>query len=637
VGSQGEGARSSRGSDRSSRAGNVPHFKHPNLRRLGPYVLTGRELGRGSNGVVHHAKHSTSGEEIAVKIMTQKRGQVVPREVAALRRIGSHPNITKLLAHKLHNGFHFIAMEAALGGELYQQVEKHGSLSEARARELMRGVVNGLVHMHSRGVVHRDLKLENLLLDADGTSVRIVDLGLAHVYPLVRPRPGSKTGSPDTSFSSAEEAGRPPQPAVQHELLSRVCGTMSYAAPEVLASAPYDGFLADVWSLGVCLFGLVAGFFPVERAKADDRRFEELTRSQVGERRSACDVIYGLYGLASPLTPPLAKLLDGMLQVVPGRRSSMEQVEGSSWWGHGKPHGPGQGQPPALRGIEERSEGNSSKDSSAKGSRQGSRLDSGARPAPLRVSGSSLDGVNEGSAGGGGCSSQPGRSSAAGSRVSHGVSPAMAALAQRGMTNSLSSEERGEIKSEIQSLSTSGLMQAETERLKREIRHSLAASSAASEARTSEAHSPKELHSSLSLQGGPPPPARAASKTPQRPAVRGLPGTSREGARLAATDYNGDVEGLCSPCSEISVVPPSSVSALSVGTVSPAPSLSGFSPPHSREASANPLASGSISRDASLGRSQRALRQPPPDRAIQGRIQSTAKASLFRTPSKSAR
>mmetsp|Transcript_15650 Transcript_15650/g.46757 ORF Transcript_15650/g.46757 Transcript_15650/m.46757 type:complete len:486 (+) Transcript_15650:85-1542(+) len=153
VGSQGEGARSSRGSDRSSRAGNVPHFKHPNLRRLGPYVLTGRELGRGSNGVVHHAKHSTSGEEIAVKIMTQKRGQVVPREVAALRRIGSHPNITKLLAHKLHNGFHFIAMEAALGGELYQQVEKHGSLSEARARELMRGVVNGLVHMHSRGVV----------------------------------------------------------------------------------------------------------------------------------------------------------------------------------------------------------------------------------------------------------------------------------------------------------------------------------------------------------------------------------------------------------------------------------------------------------------------------------------------------
>lgn len=430
--------------------------------------------------------------------------------------------------------------------------------------------------------VHRDLKLENLLLDADGTSVRIVDLGLAHVYPLVRPRPGSKTGSPDTSFSSAEEAGRPPQPAVQHELLSRVCGTMSYAAPEVLASAPYDGFLADVWSLGVCLFGLVAGFFPVERAKADDRRFEELTRSQVGERRSACDVIYGLYGLASPLTPPLAKLLDGMLQVVPGRRSSMEQVEGSSWWGHGKPHGPGQGQPPALRGIEERSEGNSSKDSSAKGSpRQGSRLDSGARPAPLRVSGSSLDGVNEGSAGGGGCPSQPGRSSAAGSRVSHGVSPAMAALAQRGMTNSLSSEERGE----INSLSTSGLMQAETERLKREIRHSLAASSAASEARTSEAHSPKELHSSLSLQGGPPPPARAASKTPQRPAVRGLPGTSREGARLAAADY-GDVEGLCSPCSEISVVPPSSVSALSVGTVSPAPSLSGFSPPHSREASA---------------------------------------------------
>jgi len=360
---------------------------------------------------------------------------------------------------------------------------------------------------------------------------------------------------------------------------------MSYAAPEVLASAPYDGFLADVWSLGVCLFGLVAGFFPVERAKADDRRFEELTRSQVGERRSACDVVYELYGLANPLTPPLTKLLDGMLQVVPGRRSSMEQVEGSSWWGHGKPRGgPCQGQPPALRGIEERSEGSSSTDSSAKGSRQGRRLDSGARPAPLRVSGSSLlGGVNEGSAGGGVCSSQPGRSSAAGSRVSLGVSPAMAALAQRGMTNSLSSEER----TVINSLSTSGLMQAETERLKREIRHSLAASSAASEARTSEAYSPQKLHSSLFSQGGPPPLARAASKTLQRPAVRGLPGTSREGAHLAATKYSGDVEGPCSPCSEMSVMPAlSSVSAPSGGTVSPAQSLSGFSPPHSREASA---------------------------------------------------
>lgn len=221
---------------------------------IGRYVFSGRILGKGATGSVFHGTCPETGADVAIKMLdTSSSG--TPVEVSALRKVAAagHPNICGFLEHRFKHGKHFIVMEACSGGELFQQVEAVGQLSEDRARELGRGVVSGVVFMHEHGVAHRDLKLENLLLDKPNGIVKICDFGLAHMYQPFG----------DGTFAPVR--------------LTRCCGTKSYTPPEVLAGMPYDGFLVDVWSLGVCLFVMCAGFFPVEVVRSGPAALALLT------------------------------------------------------------------------------------------------------------------------------------------------------------------------------------------------------------------------------------------------------------------------------------------------------------------------------------------------------------------------
>ena len=194
---------------------------------------------------------------------------------------------------------------------MFQEVEKHGLLSEDRAARLMSGAVAAVKHMHSHRVAHRDLKLENLLLaDVGGDDVKVCDLGLAlHV----------------------QEGAR----------ATKVCGTKSYTAPEILAhhagpSHPgYDPLAADIYSLGVCIFAMVAGFFPLEVARRADWRFVKLEEAQASGGGSTCAVIYSFYSKSCPFSPPLAVLLDGMLQLSPSSRWTIHEVAAAAFF-HGR-------------------------------------------------------------------------------------------------------------------------------------------------------------------------------------------------------------------------------------------------------------------------------------------------------------
>ncbi|EOD35805.1 hypothetical protein EMIHUDRAFT_47047, partial [Emiliania huxleyi CCMP1516] len=163
-------------------------------------------------------------------------------------------------AHLYHaaSGMHAIVMEAAGGGELFSRVL--AGLTEAEARPIFGHMAAGVLEMHTRGVAHRDLKLENAVFDADG-ALRWIDFGLAKVF--------------DAALSETE---RSPSAAARQPAaggLFSACGSDSYLAPEVYAlrksntsgSASslvpgYDGYAADMWSLGICLFAMVAGIFP---------------------------------------------------------------------------------------------------------------------------------------------------------------------------------------------------------------------------------------------------------------------------------------------------------------------------------------------------------------------------------------
>jgi len=99
-----------------------------------------------------------------------------------------------------------------------------------------------------------------------------------------------------------------------------------------MARLGYNGYAADMWSLGVCLFGLVAGFFPVDEASNRDWRYERLARHQhVHPDRSTCDLIFSFYERKCPLSPALKDLLDRMLQVAPSRRAQLTDIATSAW------------------------------------------------------------------------------------------------------------------------------------------------------------------------------------------------------------------------------------------------------------------------------------------------------------------
>eukprot|EP00727_Mastigamoeba_balamuthi_P004241 m51a1_g13814 putative calcium calmodulin-dependent protein kinase type iv isoform x1 (212) ;mRNA; f:412953-413746 len=181
------------------------------------------ELGRGAYSVVYRAVEVASGRPVALKVCPRSAaGSFGPeahaaREVAAAVRLGSHPSIVRLLALAETPTHVAIASELCEGGELYELL----CVTDGRiARELL----GALQHAHSHGVVHRDVKPENVLLGADGRAV-LADWGFSLFH-----------ADPSDPFAG------------------RRCGSSAYAAPEVFERRCVCGPESDMWSFGVLMF-----------------------------------------------------------------------------------------------------------------------------------------------------------------------------------------------------------------------------------------------------------------------------------------------------------------------------------------------------------------------------------------------
>merc|ERR1719440_1023205 len=148
-------------------------------------------------------------------------------------------------------------------------------MSEAIARGFLCQLIDGVAYCHLAGVAHRDLKLENVLL-TEGGVLKLIDFGLSHVYPRLADKVSIDRTKP----------------------LKDVCGSKSYAAPEVLAAKGYDGFAADIWSLGVCLFAMLSGFFPLDEASLNDWRYPKLCDAQE-KKQSTVVAVYSWYRRSS--------------------------------------------------------------------------------------------------------------------------------------------------------------------------------------------------------------------------------------------------------------------------------------------------------------------------------------------------
>ncbi|CAN6206521.1 unnamed protein product [Urochloa humidicola] len=208
-------------------------------RRAGKYEL-GRTIGEGTFAKVRIAKNMETEEHVAVKIIDKAKVhkhrlvEQIRREICTMKLI-QHPNVVRLYEVMGSKTRIYIVLEFIMGGELHDIVATSGRLKEDEARRYFQQLINAVDYCHSRGVYHRDLKLENLLLDING-NLKISDFGLSAISDQVK----------------------------NDGLLHTTCGTPNYVAPEVIDDKGYDGALADLWSCGVILFVLLAGYLPFE-------------------------------------------------------------------------------------------------------------------------------------------------------------------------------------------------------------------------------------------------------------------------------------------------------------------------------------------------------------------------------------
>jgi len=201
-----------------------------------------------------------------------------------------HPYIVKLfevMATKTHVYF---VMEFVKGGELFDTVVK-GRLSESKTRIYFQQLISAVGYCHSRGVYHRDLKPENLLIDENG-NLKVSDFGLSAVRGQIR----------------------------DDGLLHTVCGSPAYVSPEILTKRGYDGAKADLWSCGVILFVMNAGFLP----------FNDSNLMMMYKK--ICD---GEYRFPKWMSPDIRRLLSRLLDTNPETRITVHEIRSDPWFKKG--------------------------------------------------------------------------------------------------------------------------------------------------------------------------------------------------------------------------------------------------------------------------------------------------------------
>ncbi|KAM7472933.1 hypothetical protein LguiA_011116 [Lonicera macranthoides] len=257
----------------------------------GKYEL-GRLLGHGTFAKVYHARNLHTGKNVAMKIVAKEKvikvGMIdqIQREISVMNMV-RHPNIVELNEVMASKSKIYFAMELVRGGELFSKISK-GRLSENVARSYFQQLISAVDFCHSRGVFHRDLKPENLLLDDVG-NLKVTDFGLSAFTEHLR----------------------------QDGLLHTSCGTPAYVAPEVIGKKGYDGAKADIWSCGVILYVLLAGFLPFQ----DDNVVAMYRKIYKGDFK--CPPWF---------SPESRKLITKLLDPNPSTRITTAKIMQSSWF-----------------------------------------------------------------------------------------------------------------------------------------------------------------------------------------------------------------------------------------------------------------------------------------------------------------
>lgn len=250
----------------------------------------GKMLGKGAFGKVSLAVHRLTGLNVAIKsieksyMKDERARKKIFQEVFTMRRV-RHPHVTRLY-EVFESSRHFnMVLEYSGGGDLLQFVKTRGKLTESESAQILSQLVSGLQACHSKNIIHRDVKLDNVLIGESYAAVKLCDFGVSRVVT-----PGQK--------------------------ISEQCGTPAYIAPEIIADRGYEGFPVDVWSLGVLLYAMLTGTVP----------FRAKTMAELHKL-----ILKGRFDIPDIVSEPAAELLRGMMTLVPSHRLSLAEVAAHPW------------------------------------------------------------------------------------------------------------------------------------------------------------------------------------------------------------------------------------------------------------------------------------------------------------------
>ncbi|XP_064544254.1 uncharacterized protein Sik3 isoform X2 [Drosophila montana] len=257
------------------------------LLRVGYYELE-KTIGKGNFAVVKLATNIVTKTKVAIKIidktcLNEEYLSKTFREISILKSL-RHPHITRLYEVMESQSMIYLVTEYAPNGEIFDHLVANGRMKEPEAARVFTQLISAVHYCHLRGVVHRDLKAENVLLDKD-MNIKLADFG----------------------FSNHYEEG---------SLLRTWCGSPPYAAPEVFQGLEYDGPKSDIWSLGVVLYALVCGALP----------FDGKTILELKSR-----VVQGKFRIPFFMSQDCEHLIRNMLVVEPDRRYTIKQIIKHRW------------------------------------------------------------------------------------------------------------------------------------------------------------------------------------------------------------------------------------------------------------------------------------------------------------------
>ncbi|XP_035730933.1 uncharacterized protein LOC118445483 [Vespa mandarinia] len=261
---------------------------HNHKRKLKQRFDIIKKLGQGTYGKVQLGINKETGQEVAIKTIKKCKIETeadlirIRREIQIMSSV-QHPNIIHIYEVFENREKMVLVMEYAAGGELYDYLSERKVLSEQEARRIFRQIATAVFYCHKHKICHRDLKLENILLDQIGNA-KIADFGLSNVFD-------------------------------EQRLLSTFCGSPLYASPEIVKGTPYHGPEVDCWSLGVLLYTLVYGAMPFDGSNFK-RLVKQISQSDYFEPKKP-----------SPASP----LIRDMLTACPARRADIEKIC-SHWW-----------------------------------------------------------------------------------------------------------------------------------------------------------------------------------------------------------------------------------------------------------------------------------------------------------------